>query len=53
MTRTFAALYLACLYFAALEGAHAPTFATCGPAVGFVALAFALRRLTTSKEVPA
>jgi hypothetical protein len=52
MTRFLAALYLACLYFAALPTAHAPTFATCGPAVGFVALAFALRRLTR-KEVPA
>lgn len=47
MTRALAAAYLACLFFAGQDSPHALTAAAAGPLVGFLALAFALRRLTT------
>lgn len=52
MARTCAALYFACLYLTAAPGPHAYRFAALGILCGFLALAFALRRLTR-KDVPA
>lgn len=45
MTRALTAAYLACLYLAGQDTPAALTFALCGPAVGFLALGCALRRL--------
>jgi hypothetical protein len=44
--------YLACLYFAGQPGPHAYAFAASGPAVGFLALAFTLRRLSLKGSAP-
>lgn len=50
MTRAFAALYLAAV-LAAHAGPLADLCLIAGPACGFFALMFALRRLITQKEV--
>ncbi|GGS14477.1 hypothetical protein GCM10008961_02150 [Deinococcus knuensis] len=46
MARIFAALYFACLILTAAPGPHAYRFAALAILCGFLALAFALRRLT-------
>ncbi|GAA5438166.1 hypothetical protein [Deinococcus aquaticus] len=46
VARIFAALYFACLILTAAPGPHAYRFAALAILSGFLALAFALRRLT-------
>lgn len=46
MARIFAALYFVCLYLSAAPSPDAYRFAAPGILCGFLALAFALRRLT-------
>ncbi len=50
MTRTLAAAYLACLFFAGSDHPHALTFAAAGPFVGTLAACFALRHFAPQRK---